>query len=66
MKVTGDGKDATVCMEIINEFTKRFEEDRCFTEVKNYIVGEALENALVIAATNKDPKIPIMILEENF
>jgi len=63
--VTGVGQDTDICINIINEFTKRFEQNKCFTESKKYLAAEALNNSVVVATTNTKLTSPIMVLNEN-
>jgi hypothetical protein len=62
LTVTGSGAETSVCIDIINEFTKRFEEDTCFTEVKKYLAVYPQNNSVVLATTKTDPKQPVFML----
>lgn len=52
----------TICVDIINQFTKQFEKDRCFARVAKYYTGNITEGGLVIASSSD--ATPIMALRE--
>jgi len=56
------GEDSPICVDIINEFTKRFKENRCFTDVDRYLITNPKNNSIVIATTEDGS--PVMVLKD--
>jgi hypothetical protein len=54
-----------VCVDIFNQFTSQFQEDRCFTSTSLYFKGTAKEDVIVIAsASDGSPIIALKQLKE--
>ena len=58
----GLGEDTSVCIDFINFFTKRFEENRCFTESDKYLRANAKNGTLVVAKARDNS--PMLTLSE--
>jgi hypothetical protein len=54
------GNKTKVCVDVINSFTKRFEEKRCFTETENYFSTIAKNNTVTVASSTDN--IPIIVI----
>jgi len=63
IKIGSSSPDKTkVCIDIFNYFTKRFQENRCFTNSRKYYKSIPLEDTVVIASA--DDKSPMIALKE--
>ncbi len=51
-----------VCVDMINEFTRHFENDICFSSIASYFNSEAMEDTITVASTSS--KIPIIVLKD--
>lgn len=49
-----------VCVETINQITKQFEKERCFTTASSYFSGEAKKGGIVLASA--DDKTPMIVI----
>jgi len=52
-----------VCVDVINEMTKQFENDICFSTVSKYFDVESKEDTNVIASIRE---IPVLVVKEHF
>ncbi|HLG24406.1 MAG TPA: BatA and WFA domain-containing protein [Candidatus Nanoarchaeia archaeon] len=52
-------KPSKVCTDTINQITKSFEKERCFTAVSSYLTGQAKEGSVIFAST--DDKTPMLV-----
>ena len=55
-------KPTKVCVETINQITKQFEKDRCFTAASSYLGAEVKKGAITFASA--DDKSPIIVYGE--
>jgi len=55
-------KATKVCIETINQITKQFEKDRCFTATSSYFGAEAKKGTITFASA--DDKSPIIVYGE--
>ncbi len=63
VKLAAAASDKTkVCVDIFNYFTKRFQENRCFTNSRRYYKALPLDNTVVIASA--DDQSPMIALKE--
>jgi hypothetical protein len=54
-----------VCVDVFNQFTKRFENDRCFATLSKYLKGKAKEDVITVAsATDGSPIIALKQFKE--
>lgn len=56
------GKPTKVCVETINQITKQFEKERCFTTAASYFGAEAKKGAITFASA--DDKTPLVVYGE--
>lgn len=56
-------KPTKVCVETINQITKQFEKERCFTAAASYFGAEAKKGAIAFASA--DDKTPLIVYGEN-
>ena len=52
-------KPTKVCVETINQITKQFERERCFTTAASYFAAEAKKGAIIFASA--DDKTPLIV-----
>src|SRR3989338_1495697 len=50
----------TVCADVINEFTKQFEEEKCFAVVSGYLKTSSKEGTFAIASTKGNSTIIVL------
>ncbi len=62
VKLGGLQEKTKVCVDIFNYFTKRFQENRCFTNSRMYYTAIPVNNTVVIASA--DDKSPMIALKE--
>lgn len=56
------GKPTKVCVETINQITKQFEKEKCFTTSGSYLGGEAKKGTITFASA--DDKTPLIVYGE--
>ena len=56
------GKPTKVCVETINQITKQFEKEKCFTTSGSYFGGEAKKGTITFASA--DDKTPLIVYGE--
>lgn len=52
----------TICVEIINQFTKQFEKERCFARITKYYTATPNEGTLILAVSSDNT--PIIAMKE--
>ena len=55
-------KPSKVCVETVNQVTKQFEKERCFTTTSSYFGADAKKSAITFASA--DDKTPIVVYSE--
>ncbi len=55
-------KPTKVCVETVNQVTKYFEKERCFTTTSSYLSAEPKKGAIIFASAND--KTPLIVYDE--